>query len=258
MLEAFSQKNPGRSIGGLVFYEFCYFCVRLFITVFYRFQVWGSHKVPPTGPVLLISNHQSHFDPIIAGMSVPTRHLNFVARATLFKFKPFGKLIEGLNSIPLKQGESDTAAIRLTLEYLKQGRVMLVFPEGSRTQDGAVHEFKRGAWLLMSRAKCPILPIGIDGCFDAFPRKSAWPQLFGKRIGATVGEPIPAERLLAMSSEEGLAYLKGVVEDLRCQTAVRLARAGYQVGSIPADQAYLDDDGQPIAQPGAQPTAKPV
>jgi 1-acyl-sn-glycerol-3-phosphate acyltransferase len=226
MLSRFRQKNPGRSLGGLLFYELCYFIVRFSITLIYRFRVWGSGNLPLTGPVLVVANHQSHFDPIVAGMALPARHLNFVARSTLFNSKLFGALIKGLNSIPLRQGESDTAAIRLTIDALKQQRVVLVFPEGSRTLDGQVHEFKRGAWLLMSRAKCPILPIGIHGCFEAFPRGTSIPTFFNRTIGICVGKPIAPKTLLAMGEAEGLLMLQRLVDDLRRQAGEKLAHAG--------------------------------
>lgn len=253
MLASFQAKNPGRSLGGLLFYEFCYFCVRFTLTLFYKFRVWNSHLCPISGPVLVVTNHQSHLDPIVAGMAIPSRHLNFVAKSTLFKSKLFGALIQGLNSIPLKQGESDTAAIRTTIEYLKQGRCMLIFPEGSRTLDGAVHEFKRGAWLLMSRAKCTILPIGIDGCFDAFPRSTPFPRLWqGVRIGAVVGQPISAETLLKMSPDEGLAFLRQTVEDLRLEAVDRLRRTGFEPSTIPMNESFLDDEGRPLAKASLQ------
>ena len=226
MLSPFRAKNPGRSLSGLLFYELCYFAVRFFITLLYRFRVWGSHHLPASGPVLVVANHQSHFDPIIVGMALPARHMNFVARSTLFTSRFFGALIQGLNSIPLKQGESDTAAIRLTIDALRQGRVMLIFPEGSRTPDGSVQDFKRGAWLLMSRAKCPILPIGIHGNYEIFPRGAALPAFFNRTVGVCVGPPIPAATLLAMGETAGLALLQAQVDDLRRQAAAKLTRAG--------------------------------
>jgi len=222
----FRAKNPGRSLSGLLFYELCFFAVRFFFTLMYRFRVWGSHHLAESGPVLVVANHQSHFDPIVAGMALPARHMNFVARSTLFTSRLFGALIQGLNSIPLKQGESDTAAIRLTIDSLRQGRVMLIFPEGSRTPDGDVHEFKRGAWLLMSRAKCPILPIGIHGNYEIFPRGAPIPELFNRTVGVCVGKPIPAATLLALGEAAGLQMLRDQVDALRQEAAQKLARAG--------------------------------
>ncbi|CAN5706359.1 N/A [soil metagenome] len=224
--ERLDALNPGRSARGVAFYQLCYFLSRAVLTAAYRLRVWDSGNLPPTGPVLVIANHQSHFDPVLVGMALPSRHLNFVARATLFAFKPFGTMIAALNAFPLKQGESDTVAIRATIELLRQGRVVLIFPEGSRTPDGEIHEFKRGAWLLMSRAKCPIVPVGIEGAFAAFPRGAAIPRVRGIRMGATVGSPLDPAELLAMGPEAGLIFLKQRVAALKTKTAERLQRAG--------------------------------
>src|SRR5437899_1906837 len=85
-----------------------------------------------------------------------TSHLEFLARASLFKFKPFAWVISLLNSVPIDDDKGDSAAIRTVLKRLEMSRAVLIFPEGSRTKDGVMNEFKRGATLVVKRARCPV------------------------------------------------------------------------------------------------------
>lgn len=233
--------NPGLPSRRILAYEIAVNLLRLIGTLFFRFRVWGRHHVPDSGPLLVVSNHQSHLDPMLVGMSIRRRHLNFAARSTLFAFKPFGWLITTFNAHPLKQGESDTAAIRAYIDMLKQGRMVLVFPEGSRTPDGSIHAFKRGAWLLMSRAKCTVLPVAIEGAFDTFPKGTSFPSVFNRRLAVQIGRAIPAAELLAMSPDAGLLFLQQTIEGLRQQAADKMLRAGYQVSTKPAVASDADE-----------------
>jgi 1-acyl-sn-glycerol-3-phosphate acyltransferase len=148
-------------------------------------------------------------------MAFTRRHINFIARGGLFGNPLFGSYIRALNAVPIKETGSDTAAIRTALEQLSKGRIVLLFPEGSRSPDGTLQEFKRGFWLLMSRAKCRVLPMGIDGAFDAWPRGRGLPRLWGSRIAVSIGAPLSHEALMAMGPDQGLPYLRQVVDALR-------------------------------------------
>lgn len=225
--------SPGKPLGSMLFYDFCWNCCWLLLTVFYRLRTWGGENVPLTGPFLLVVNHQSHLDPIVAGMAVRPRHLSFMAKSGLFSNKFFGWLIGNLNSVSLKQGAADTAAIRAAIEQLEAGRAMLIFPEGTRTGDGAMHPFKKGAWVILSRAKCPVLPVAVEGCFDAWRRGQGTPKLIGQRVAALVGKPIDPEFLLAMGPERGLKYLQATIETQRLELVAKLAASGHRVTTKP-------------------------
>ena len=168
---------------------------RVLLTLAYRFRVFGRHNLPAKGPALLVCNHQSFLDPIVNGAAASPHHLVFVARMGLYKFKPFSKLIESYNAIPIRQGEADPAAIRAALEQLAMGRIVLVYAEGQRTPDGAMHPFQRGAAVLLKRAKCPVIPMAIEGAFDAGPRHKKFPSLWGHRIAAAIGPTIYSPRV---------------------------------------------------------------
>jgi 1-acyl-sn-glycerol-3-phosphate acyltransferase len=118
----------------------------------------------------------------------------------------------------------------------------MLFPEGARSPDGAMRPFKRGVWLLLTRAKCPILPVAVEGAFDIWPRSRSLPAIFRRRIAIAIGEPIPFDVLAAMEADAGLAHLTRVVDglrmnlrrDLRDRTRDRYPPPG------PADQPFGD------------------
>lgn len=253
MLRSLRRHNPGRALSGLLFYEFCWHLCWIGLTALYRLRCWGGQHVPADGAFLVVANHQSHFDPVLVGMAMRNRHLNFLARSTLFTNPLFGGMIARLNAVPLKQGEGDRGAIRTSLEQLAEGRAMLVFPEGSRTGDGRMHQFKRGAWLLMSKARCPILPVAVEGAYDTWKRGTPLPRLFGRRIAVRIGKPIPAETLLAMPADEGLRYLARVVDDLRQSLVEPLEHAGMRLSTGP----FVDEQEaeSPASPPPGQPPA---
>lgn len=163
--------------------------------------------------MLVVANHQSYLDPPLLGCAMPQRQFDFLARAGLFDVKWLKPLITALHSVPIKENGSDPASIKEILRRLEAGRVVLVFPEGSRTETGEMGEFKRGVALLLKRAKCPVLPVGIAGAYDAWPRGSR-PRPFRKRVIVEVGEPISYEELMALGPDGALARLRDEVSIL--------------------------------------------
>jgi 1-acyl-sn-glycerol-3-phosphate acyltransferase len=132
-------------------------------------RVFGLHNIPESGGVLLVCNHQSFMDPVVATMAIP-REGNYMARDSLFHNKWFGKLIAYLNAYPVKRGSADLPAIKETMRRLKQGRVVLVFPEGTRSIDGRVGTMLAGLATVAKKCDVPIVPTLVDGMYKAWPR----------------------------------------------------------------------------------------
>src|SRR6185369_6922722 len=132
MLARIHAKNPGRAVAAILFYSVIQHGVWGLLRIVYGLKAAGTANMPATGPVLVAVNHQSHLDAEMVGVTMP-RHINFIARASLFKNPLFGWLIRILNSVPIKEGASDTGAIRTAIEQLGMGRCILIFPEGTRT-----------------------------------------------------------------------------------------------------------------------------
>lgn len=158
--------------------------------VWFRYRFSGKSHVPLTGPVLLVSNHQSHLDPVLVGLACP-RQLKYLARQGLF-FWPFSLWIRALGAVPIDRERGALAGIRTTLDLLKKGNAVVVFPEGSRTPDGKMHEMLQGFCLLARRSGATIVPVAIDGAFHAMPRGSAFAR--PARISLAFGPAITGEQ----------------------------------------------------------------
>lgn len=207
----------------------------VFLRVFYRLRREGSHLIPSDGPVLLVANHQSFLDPPIVGTLCMHRAIHFVARIGLFQNKFFSWLITSYNSIPIRENTGDIAAMKEAIRRLERGAAVLIFPEGSRTEDGRMTEFKRGVSILLKRASCPVVPIAIEGAFEAWPRGQKRPLLFGARIATRAAEPIPHDELLADGVENALRRLEAVIDAMRLELRAEL-RAHSQ-GEFPPQGA---------------------
>ena len=191
------SRQPGGPWWRIAWWHFLHFLCYVWFFLCYRFRGWQVHNVPRTGPVLLVSNHQSFLDPIVVGLAAHHRQFYAMARATLFDHPLFSWLIRSLNAVPVEQGEGDIKAMRACIDVLKRQHALLVFPEGSRSDDGMTQDFLPGTMLLIKRARPQVVPVALQGPFDVWPHFRTAPKPFG-RIGVIYGEPIAAETLIAM------------------------------------------------------------
>ncbi len=227
------------------FYSFFRIIAASIFKVVYRARIVHAERVPPEGGVLLISNHQSFLDPPVLGCFIVWRQFAFMAQAYLFRVPVLNWLIRGLNSVPISGDGTDTATIKTLIKTLREGRPVVVFPEGARTRDGAMQPFKRGVVLLVRRAKVPVVPAAVEGAFDAWPRMRKLPRLFGQRVVVVYGEPVAPEDL---RDEEALERLAREVDRLRLE-ARRILREDTRgrlpesdVGDEPTRVLVASDD----------------
>ena len=172
-------------------YKAVYHGARAFAEVFSTLEVEGWENVP-AGACLFASNHQSMLDPPLIGSSLP-REISFIARRSLFDNAVFGFVIRACHSIPVDRGEADIGAIRAALAALKAGEGLLIFPEGTRSQDGVIAAPKAGAGLLACKSGVPVVPIRIRGARDVLPRGAHFP-VGSARIRVRFGKAMtPAE-----------------------------------------------------------------
>lgn len=150
----------GRDETGL--YTLCrWIAVPLFGGV-YRCRVRGTENLPHDGPVIVITNHKANVDPVVVGMLFD-RPLRYMAKKELFGNATFGKLITSLGAFPIDRGAGDRAALTTSLEILAGGEVLLMFPEGHRQPDDAVHDFLPGVGMIALRSGATVLPMAMDG-----------------------------------------------------------------------------------------------
>lgn len=217
MLTPFMARQPGAPLWRVAFYELCRKAARGLLWALVGLRVRNVERVPKTGPLLIAANHESYLDPPCVGGAITQRHVAYIARAALFDWKPFAWLISTLNSVPVREDQGDAAAIRETLRRLGLGHAVLIFPEGSRSEDGGLGEFKRGVALLMKKARCPVLPAAIDGAYEAWPRSRKLPRIFGPGVRVLYGEAIPFDELMKDGPDAALARIRDEVARLRAQ-----------------------------------------
>ena len=159
---------------------------------------YGTGHVP-AGGTILAANHQSFLDPLLIGLAISTRQLHFIARRTLFRFPPFAWAIRGLNAHPIDRGRGDLAAIRVTLEILRAGGAIVMFPEGTRTHTGRLGPIKLGVTRIAARAGVPVVPVLVEGSRIVWPRSNPLPMpgpvniIFGPSMKASESFPGPED-----------------------------------------------------------------
>jgi 1-acyl-sn-glycerol-3-phosphate acyltransferase len=156
----------------------------------------GVERMPRRGGVVLISNHLSMADPLILGMLF-NRPLHFMAKEELYRIKPVGWWLDRTGGFPVRRGEIDRGALKRAEELLRAGEVVTVFPEGHRSDTAGAQGARTGAVLLASRARVPILPIGITGTerlrLRPLPGHTHWERFCWPRVTVRVGEPLLLE-----------------------------------------------------------------
>ena len=227
------RKHPGTPLPQVALYQFLRGILQLILRGCFRLRAFHPERVPQTGPVLLVANHQSYMDPPIVGCPIYGRHLDFVARGGLFDNPAMGRLFSLLHSVPVKEEGGDTGAIKEVLRRLDAGRAVLIFPEGSRTTDGRVDEFKRGVAVLVKRSRCPVIPVALEGAYDAWPRSRKLPRWVGSRVAVMYGPPIPHDELMAGGPDAALKRLHDEVDAMRGKLARRLDRVRARTGLPP-------------------------
>ncbi len=161
------------------------------------FHLWNGYAARgterlSTGGGLLLINHQSFLDPLLVGLPL-TRPVSYLARDSLFRVPVLGPFLRSVYVMPINREAAGTESIREAIRRMRHGFLVGIFPEGTRTADGSLGEFKPGFVALVRRAGVPVYPVGIAGAFDALPRDARW--LRPRPIRVVFGEPLTDEEL---------------------------------------------------------------
>lgn len=182
--------------------------VLAFCRVWHRLRIENASAMPATGPVLVVANHGSYLDPPLIGISC-RRWVGFLAQSGLARFGPARWWLRQVGVTLIDRSAPSKDALRLVVGCLEAGEAVGLFPEGTRSRDGAVGPFRAGVEFLVRRTGAPVLPVGLDGAFRAFPRGAWLPR--PRRIVVRYGSLWSAERVLAPG---GLAALRAEVAAL--------------------------------------------
>jgi 1-acyl-sn-glycerol-3-phosphate acyltransferase len=172
-------------------YGFFYGLCRLAHQMFFRGDVAGLENLPDDGGYIVAANHASLLDPPMVGQFLP-RQIAFFARKTLWKPGIAAWWLTAVGTIPVdRDGGTSLDAIKRVLRTLAGGRVVIVFPEGTRSATGELQPPKAGVGLLACKARVPVVPARVFGSFEAFGRDGH--MHFGSPVSVTFGKPLAPE-----------------------------------------------------------------
>ncbi|AHF10277.1 1-acyl-sn-glycerol-3-phosphate acyltransferase [Dehalobacter restrictus DSM 9455] len=170
-------------------------------------KITGLENFPAEGPVIIACNHISLWDPIIVGCSMP-RQVYFMAKEELFSIPLLGQILHGLGTFPVKRGKGDIGAFRKSVRLLKEGKVLGIFPEGTRSKTGNIQEAMAGIVLIVNKSHAPILPVKVYGARGLLTQKRG-------KIGIIIGKPFYADNLeIPEKTENSREWLANKIMDV--------------------------------------------
>lgn len=182
-------------------YRFLRPIVKFILHILYRFEIENIENVPSGKSVLICANHVSFMDFAFIGAHIKTP-ISYLGKAEIAKYRPIAAFLRALGFIPIKRGAADVNAIKSVINTLEEGRSVLMFPQGTRKGGKQISEtnFKSGAALVGRKSSSDVVPVSITA-------KDMKAKVFGK-ISLRFGEPIPSQRLYALSDAEATDLIK--------------------------------------------------
>lgn len=157
-------------------------------------EISGTKHIPRNGPCILAVNHASHLDPPVVGSQLQ-RKVTFFARKTLWKPGIPALWLDTVGAIPVdRDGDSDVSALKNTLKTLKNGGLLTLFPEGTRSPDGKLQKAKPGIGLIAAKSRAQLVPCRIFNSFPVLSKTSKLPNL-NNRIHISYGKPLSIDDL---------------------------------------------------------------
>ena len=170
-------------------YGICHYGMLTIHDMVFRGEVVGTENFPNKGAFLVAANHASHLDPAAVGTHL-WRQVSFFARKTLWKRGFASWWLNAVGTIPVDRDGSDVTAIKRVLQAIKEDKVLILFPEGTRSTNGELQTPKAGVGFIACRTGVPVVPARVFGSFEAFGRSGK--VNFGAPISVTYGKPLLA------------------------------------------------------------------
>jgi len=199
-----------------VAYRFTTTLFFILLKIFFRLKIIDVEKVPEKGGVIVVSNHVSHLDPLVIGVAIRKRQSTFMAKSGLFKIPLIGAFVRTF-SFPVDRDNPQPSTIKEAVKRLKNGEIIVMFPEGGRSRDGSLLDAKRGTGMIAAMSKAVIVPAFIEGTDKALPAGARRIRL--SRIKVYFGEPIEIK-----GTETGKDFQERIgsdimeaIRDLKCK-----------------------------------------
>jgi 1-acyl-sn-glycerol-3-phosphate acyltransferase len=177
----------------------------IFFKVFNRLRVTGHENVPATGGVIVASNHASYLDPLVVGAALK-RRATYMAKEGLFRIPAIGEFVRSF-SFPVRRDRPQPSTIKEAVRRLRNGELIVMFPEGGRSADGSVLDAKRGVAVIAALSRTPVVPALVSGTDASLPVGAKF--LCPAKITVTFGKPLEVG-----SGETDKAYQDRISRDL--------------------------------------------
>lgn len=189
------SRNREPLISLVLYHLFKWSIVSPMLHGYFRGRIYGAERVPQRGPLIVVSNHASDFDPPILSCCV-RRPVAYMAKEELFQVPVLKQAIALYGAYPVKRGSADRSAIRAALASLEKGWAAGVFITGTRTPDGRITEPKLGAAMIAAKAQVPLLPVCLWGTHAIFRKgsKMPYPAPVTVRVGSVILPPRSTDR----------------------------------------------------------------
>jgi len=174
-------------------YSILHVLVSILARILFRLEVTGAENVPPEGGVIIAPNHRSYLDIPLVGCSVK-RHLDFMGKKELFHIPLLGYIFRVLGGFPIDRDRMDRSALREAANRLKQGRAIVIYPEGTRSRDGRLLPGRPGIGLIVKMTGARVVPVAISGTEKAMPAGSWFIRPAKVRI--KFGQPMNFEEII--------------------------------------------------------------
>lgn len=194
---------------------------RLMFATYFRWRVFGAENVPLKGGVILASNHASYLDPPLVGSGL-RRDINYLARASLFRFPIMGSVLRSWNSVPVDRDGGGAKGLKIILDRLLAGGAIILFPEGTRTTDGKLLPARSGIGLTVIKSTAPVVPVRVFGTFEAYGRHHKFPR--PRRVAVKYGRPMNFETLRAEAKTCDKARLKEIYQQVADEIMAAIAK----------------------------------
>lgn len=187
--------------------------------------ITGRDRIPESGPALLVANHQSFLDPMLVALACPRRQIHYMAKEELFRVPTSRHMMLGLGAFPVDRRGPGKATLAHVLKLLREGRVVCLFAEGTRSKDGRLREFQAGFARLAKKTGAPVIPVALQGSRLLFEGVQGRSLPLLRNILRTppprlaVGEPIPAELSVEEISERAHRTVASFLEDWEAREA---------------------------------------
>lgn len=196
---------------------------RLFFKLYCRWSVYNAERVPPSGAVILASNHASFLDPPLVGSALK-RDINYLARENLFKLPMANWALQRCNAVPVDREGGGAKGLRMILDRLRNGGGIILFPEGTRTRDGKLQPARSGIGLTVLKSEAPVVPVRVFGTYEAWGRHVKFP--LPKHVAVKFGRVLRFEPLRAEAEVCSKPRLKEIHQQIADEIMAAIAKLG--------------------------------